>query len=328
MHQPLHAQIRQWPSVLPRGLAASAAGSWRRGTSRARSRSQTMSAVALLVPPLQFEKLGVDAVDPDQRMLSDRRLDRGIRFRTRILQLPPLVDAALDEDRQHRRTDHPLIEAAHLVEKRPIALRGGEQFDLVEIRAAEPPALPHAQEQLRVRRRPADAAGLLLVDVGGQHLARVLRRTRMTHDPREKLREVAHVHRPLLLEVREQALKRHAPLGKPGPRPVVLAVEDSEQTVLEHPRSLPGVARRGEELAVDALDSAGEVGGGAWTRTTYLRIMSRPSPLEARGHYSPSESGGRCRRSSYRYGFGTRRRKQHRNAAASAMTRFRCEFDR
>src|SRR2546425_3967173 len=237
---------------------------------------QTMAALDLLVHPLQFEKLGVDAVDPDQRMLPDRRLDRGIRFRTRILKLPPLVDAALDEDRQHRGTDHPLIEAAHLVEKRPIALRGGEQFDLVEIRAAEPAALHHAQEQLRVRRRPADAAGLLLVDVGGQHLARVLRRTRMTHDPREKLREVAHVHRPLLLEVREQALKRHAPLGKPGPRPVVLAVEDSEQTVLEHPRSLPGVARRGEELAVDALDSAGEVGGGAWTRTTYLRIMRPP----------------------------------------------------
>src|SRR5207302_10817864 len=94
----------------------------------------------------------------------------------------------------------------------------------------------------RVRRRPADAAGLLLVDVGSQHLARVLRRTRMTHDPREKLREVAHVHCPLLLEVREQALERHASLGKPGPRPVVLAVEDSEQTFPEHPRTLTGAA--------------------------------------------------------------------------------------
>ena len=73
----------------------------------------------------------------------------------------------------------------------------------------------------------------------------------MTHDPREKLREVAHVHRPLLLEVREQALERHAPLGKPGPRPVVLAVEDSEQTFPEHPRTLPGLPWLGEEVAED-----------------------------------------------------------------------------
>src|SRR3989442_5437440 len=110
---------------------------------------QTMAPLDLLMHPLQFEKLRVDAVDPDQRMLSDRRLDRGIRFRTRILQLPPLVDAALDEDRQHRRTDHPLIEAAHLVEKRPIALRGGGPGDLVGIRGTPPPPPPYAPEKPR-----------------------------------------------------------------------------------------------------------------------------------------------------------------------------------
>src|SRR6267378_7453967 len=71
----------------------------------------------------------------------------------------------------------------------------------------------------------------------------------MTHDPREKLREVAHVHRPLLLEVREQAFERHAPLGKPGPRPVVLAFEDAEQAFLQHACSLPRVVGRGEEVA-------------------------------------------------------------------------------
>src|ERR1700694_5386228 len=75
----------------------------------------------------------------------------------------------------------------------------------------------------------------------------------MTHDPREKLREVAHVHHPLLLEVREQALERHAPVGKPGPRPVVLAFEDAEQAFLQHASTLPRVARLGEEVAEELL---------------------------------------------------------------------------
>src|SRR6267142_4815890 len=98
----------------------------------------------------------------------------------------------------------------------------------------------------------------------------------MAHDPREKLREVAHVHCPLLLEMREQPLERQAPLGKPGPRPMVLAFEDSEQAFLQHARSLPRVAWRREEVTEELLSFAGEVGGGGWTRTTYLRIMRPP----------------------------------------------------
>src|ERR1700682_1254534 len=110
----------------------------------------------------------------------------------------------------------------------------------------------------------------------------------MTHDPREKLREVAHVHRPLLLEVREQALERHAPVGKPGPRPVVLTFEDAEQAFLKHACTLPRGAWRGQEVAEELLGFAGEFGGGGWTRTTYLRIMRRPSPLEALSRHLPS----------------------------------------
>src|SRR5882762_1285591 len=119
----------------------------------------------------------------------------------------------------------------------------------------------------------------------------------MTHDPREKLREVAHVHRPLLLEVREQAFERHAPLGKPGPRPVVLAFEDAEQAFLQHACSLPRVVGRGEEVAEELLGFAGELGGGGWTRTTYLRMMRRPSPLEAfPRHFASERDGERQRR--------------------------------
>src|ERR1700738_5329460 len=103
----------------------------------------------------------------------------------------------------------------------------------------------------------------------------------MTHDPREKLREVAHVHRPLLLEVREQALERHAPLGKPGPRPVVLTFEYAEQAFLQHACTLPRLAWRGEEVAEELLSFPGEVlvrsfGGAGWARTTNLRIMRPP----------------------------------------------------
>ena len=65
----------------------------------------------------------------------------------------------------------------------------------------------------------------------------------MTHHPREELREVADVYRPLLLKVGEQALEREAPLGKPGPRPVVFAIEDAEQAFLEHTSTLPGASR-------------------------------------------------------------------------------------
>src|ERR1700738_5342182 len=105
-----------------------------------------MTAFHFLMHPLQFEELRIKAVDSDQRMLPDCRLDLAIRIRTCLLHFPPLVDAPLDEDRQHRRTDHPVIEAADLVEEHPIAVRGGKQLDLAETGAAEPAALHHAQE--------------------------------------------------------------------------------------------------------------------------------------------------------------------------------------
>ena len=172
-------------------------------------------------------------------MLPDRGLDFGIGFRIPVLQLPPLVDVPLDEDRQHRGADHPVIRAARLVEELPIPIRGREQLDVVEIGALEPAALHHPQEQLRMGRRPADAAGLLLVDVGGQHRARVLRRIRMTHHAREELGEVPHVHGPFLLEVRQQALQRHAALRKPRPRPVVLPFDHAEEPFLQHGCTVP-----------------------------------------------------------------------------------------
>src|SRR6267143_667634 len=94
----------------------------------------------------------------------------------------------------------------------------------------------------------------------------------MTHDPREKLREVAHVHRPLLLEVREQALERHAPLGKPGPRPVVLTFEDAEQAFLQHACTLPSVAWRREEVAKELF--------GFRRRSWWRRVDSNHLPAD------------------------------------------------
>src|ERR1700730_8676551 len=109
-----------------------------------------MTAFHFLMHPLQFEELRIKAVDSDQGMLPDCRLDLAIRIRTCLLHLPPLVYAPLDADRQHRRTDPPVIGAADLVEKSPIAVRGGKQLDLAKIGAAEIAKLHQSPEQLRV----------------------------------------------------------------------------------------------------------------------------------------------------------------------------------
>src|SRR5207253_10909393 len=139
-------------------------------------RIQTMTAFHLLVHPLQLEELRVDAVDPDQRMLPDRCLDRGIRIRTCLLELPPLVDAPLDEDGQHRGTDRPLIEAGDLVEEHPIAVRPAHPPPPAQLAPAQPPPPPHPQQPPPIPRPPAHPARPPLLPPPPQHAAPALPR--------------------------------------------------------------------------------------------------------------------------------------------------------
>src|SRR3954466_9070538 len=133
-----------------------------------------MAAFHLLVHALQLEELRVEAVDPHQRMLADGRLDFGLRLGARVLDLAALLDAALDEDGHHRCAYDPRLGAGRIVEEFSISAGPGQQLYRPEGGATEPAALHHAQEKLRVRGRAADAAGLFLVDVGGEHRARFL----------------------------------------------------------------------------------------------------------------------------------------------------------
>src|SRR5262249_6503034 len=123
------------------------------------------------------------------------------------------------------------------------------ELDVAEVGALETTPFHHPEEELRMGGAAADSTGLLLVDVGSEHASRILGGLGMAQDPGEQLGEVAHVDFPLLLEVREEVLERDASLGKPGPRPVVLAVEDAKDAFLQHLPTLAAVDTRGEELA-------------------------------------------------------------------------------
>ena len=121
-----------------------------------------VAALHLLVHSLQLEELGIELVDPHQRMPAQRLLDLGVGGRRLFQrrQLAPLVDAALDEDGQDGRAQHPGRSPAHLVEKVAVRARPRSELHRSEVGAPVAAALHHPQEQLRVRSRPADAAGI------------------------------------------------------------------------------------------------------------------------------------------------------------------------
>jgi len=90
---------------------------------------QTMAALDLLMHPLQSRN-SVDAVIPDQRVLPDRRLDRGIRFRTCILTVPPLVD--VPSTRSSTPPHRSPIDEALISSRNSDSASRREQFDLVK----------------------------------------------------------------------------------------------------------------------------------------------------------------------------------------------------
>lgn len=164
----------------------------------------------------------------DQRVLGDGRFDLvlGFGFR-RMLDFLPVVDAAFHKDRQGCGAQYPVTPVGDSIEPRAVSATCRKQSDLLEIFGAETQAFHHDQEQFGMRLTEGESAGVLFVNIVGQHTAD-LRWRILSVDVGQEYREIPHVHGVFLLKVNFELVFREGTIGELRPGPVMLAIHETE----------------------------------------------------------------------------------------------------